>query len=185
MLYCNRGGAGSISPMMDQVPLQVATIAQVAAPARPGLLTSVCAAFSQRAFRVVLLGVAIAAMSSVDLYLTLLYVTHTGMNEMNPLARAMMQYQSPFVLAVWKALTVAVSVGILLLIRKQRSAELGAWAGCLVLGWLMLHWSTFIYETRHMNLELVHEIAVGDPTWVVIDAAPDVAFPLSRRTVID
>lgn len=150
-----------------------------------GPAAGLLAVFRRRAFRVLLLGVAIAAMSSVDLYLTLLYVTNTGMNEMNPLARAMMQYQSPLVLTIWKALTVTVSVGILLLIRKQRSAEIGAWAGCLVLGWLMVHWSSFIYETRHMNLEWVHEIAVGDPTWVVIDAAPDGALPIPRRTIID
>lgn len=155
------------------------------AAARPGLVSGLISIFSQRTFRVVVLGFAIAAMSSVDLYLTLLYVTHTGMNELNPFARAMMQYQSPFVLAIWKALTVAISVGILMLIRKQRSAEIGAWAGCLLLGWLMMHWSTFIYETRHMDIEVVHEIASGDPTWVIIEAAPEGLLPLSRRTIID
>ena len=94
-------------------------------------------AICSRPFRVIALGSAIAAMSSVDLYLTLLYLTHTGMPEANPLARAMIAYQSPFVLTVWKTLTVALCVGILFLIRHKRSAEFGAWAGVCVLALLM------------------------------------------------
>lgn len=179
------GGLVRYPQVMHPQSLQVVTLPDVPTAARRGVLGSLISMFSQRSFRVVLLGVAIAAMSSIDLYLTLLYVTHTGMNEMNPFAREMMQYQSPFVLAIWKALTVSVSLGILMLIRKQRSAEIGAWAGCLVLGWLMVHWSTFIYETQHMNIELMHEIAVGDPTWVIIEAAPEGAMPVLRRTIID
>lgn len=153
--------------------------------ARPGLLSVWRSIFLKRTFRVTLLGLTIIAMSSVDLYLTILYVTHTGMNEMNPLARAMMAYQSPFVLSVWKALTVAISVGILLLLRKQRSAELGAWAGCLVMGWLMLHWSLFISETQHMDIQIMHEVAVGDPTWVMMEVLPTGVAPYPRPTIID
>ncbi len=125
-----------------------------------------------RSRRVIILACAIALMSGVDLYLTLLYVMNTGMNEMNPLARAMMNYQSPTVLALWKLATVTLSLGILFLIRTKRSAELGAWVGCLVLGWLMSHWVMFIHETRDLNLQVVQEIASNDPTWVMIDAAP-------------
>lgn len=136
-----------------------------------------------RSRRVILLAVAITLMSAVDLYLTLLYVTNTGMNEVNPLARAMMAYQSPAVLAVWKFATVALSLGILILIRSKRSAEIGAWVGCLVLGWLMTHWVQFIHETRDINLQVVQEIASNDPTWVMIDATPR-EFR-SGRVVID
>ncbi|MCA9303329.1 MAG: hypothetical protein KC996_04340, partial [Phycisphaerales bacterium] len=89
-----------------------------------------------RPFRVITLVVMIAVMSVVDLYLTILYVTHTGMSESNPLARAMMGYQSPAILALWKLATVVLSLGILVMIRTKRSAEIGAWIECLVLGWL-------------------------------------------------
>lgn len=139
---------------------------------------------AHRPRRVVLLLIAIAVMSGVDLYLTLLYVTHTGLNEMNPLARAMMEYQSPAILAVWKATTVAVAVGILLLIRRQRSAEWGAWAGCMVLGLLMLHWASFIEQTKHMTLEVAQAMGENDPTWVMIGARVEAgAHP--TRTMID
>jgi disulfide bond formation protein DsbB len=171
--------------MMLHRPPQALAIGRTAREQRPGVLGCLIAMFSQRTFRVLILVLAIAAMSAVDLYLTLLYVTHTGMNEMNPLARAMMDYQSPTVLALWKAATVGLSIGILMMIRKQRSAEIGAWAGCLVLGWLMSHWTVFIYETRHLNLEVVHEIAAGDPTWILIDAAPPARGLSPTRTIID
>lgn len=124
---------------------------------------------ARRSYRVGVLGLAIMIMSAVDLYLTLLYVTHTGMNEMNPLARAMMEYQSPALLSVWKGGTVLLCVGILLMIRKQRSAEIGAWAGVLLLGWLMSYWMLFIHETREMNIEVMHEIAAGDSTFIMMD----------------
>ena len=125
-----------------------------------------------RSRRVIALALAIVLMSSVDLYLTLLYVTSMGMNELNPLARAMMSYESPTVLAVWKFATVALCLGILFYIRTRRSAEIGAWVGFLVLGWLMTHWVHFIHETRDLDVQVVQELASNDPTWVVIDAAP-------------
>ena len=143
---------------------------------------------AHRSRRVMLLVFLICAMSAVDLYLTLLYVTHTGMNEMNPIARAMMEYQSPALLALWKAATVGLSVGILLLIRKQRSAEWGAWAGCLVMGWLMTHWVVFIDETRDMNLEVAQALGANDPTWIMISGRRSGVSEigvLSPHTVID
>ena len=65
------------------------------------LCRQILALFVHRPFRVVALSLAIAVMSSVDLYLTILYITHSGMNEVNPLARAMMEYQSPTILGIW------------------------------------------------------------------------------------
>ncbi len=127
-------------------------------------------ALSTRSNRVLLLALAILVMSGVDLYLTLLYVTHAGMNEMNPLARAMMSYQSAGILALWKAGTVLVSVGILVVIRRQRSAEIGAWGACIVLGWLMGHWAAFIDQSLWMDLEVARAVGEQDPTWVMIDA---------------
>lgn len=124
------------------------------------------AMFACRPFRVLVLSLAIAAMSGVDLYLTLLFVTQTGMHEMNPLARAMMEYQSPVILAVWKTATVVLSIGILILIRKQRSAEMGAWIGCLVMGWLMLHWTGFIHLSSEIDMELAQ--SADNPNWIIM-----------------
>lgn len=135
---------------------------------------SVAAAVRSRSSRVIALGIAIAVMSSIDLYLTLLYLTHTGMPEANPLARAMIAYQSPLVLAVWKTLTVALCVGILYLIRHKRSAEVGAWAGACVLGLLMSHWARYASELEEMKPHMAPIAAQIDDTWVHIhtDTSP-------------
>lgn len=126
-----------------------------------------------RPFRVVALALAIAVMSGADLYLTLLYVTHTGMNELNPLARAMMDYQSPAILALWKAGTVVISIGILILIRKQRSAELGAWIGCLVMGSLMFHWQGYIETSKGLGLEMAEAQSRHNPSWIMMSTGDD------------
>jgi len=129
---------------------------------------------SSRPSRVVLLGSVIAAMSSIDLYLTLLYLTHSGMPEANPLARAMIAYQSPLVLVLWKTLTVTLCVGILFLIRHKRSAEFGAWAGACVLALLMSHWSRYITELADIKPQMAPIAAQIDDTWVHIrtDTSP-------------
>jgi len=132
------------------------------------LIRQVGCSFIHRPFRVLSLTGAIAVMSGVDLYLTILYVTHTGMNEMNPLARAMMEYQSPVILAIWKTGTVAISVGILLLIRKQRSAELGAWIGCLVMGWLMIRWVGYIEISQGRDMEMVSSQNQAKPSLIIM-----------------
>lgn len=126
--------------------------------------------FKDRSFRVITLIALIAAMSVIDLYLTILYVTHTGMNEVNPLARAMMEYQSPAVLGLWKAATVTLGVGILAFIRKKRSAELGAWVGCLILGLLMTHWVAYIHEHARITEGPVQIEAMGDPNFVYMQS---------------
>lgn len=131
---------------------------------RPTGLLRLLAPIARRPFRVVLLAVAIALMSMVDLYLTMLYLTHTGMSEANPVARAIIAYQSPVVLAVWKTLTVALCVGILFLIRERRSAELGAWFGAAVLGLLMAHWTRYIDYKVEMTPEfhmVAHQVDPG------------------------
>jgi Domain of unknown function (DUF5658) len=125
--------------------------------------------FMNRSSRVIVLIAMIAAMSVVDLYLTILYITHTGMNEVNPLARAMMEYQSPAILGVWKLATVALGGGILAFIRHKRSAELGAWAGCMILVMLMVHWVAYIEEHARISDGPIQVNALGDPNWVYFE----------------
>jgi hypothetical protein len=125
----------------------------------------------RRPFRVVLLGSLIAAMSLIDLYLTLLYLTNSGMSEANPLARAIIAYQSPAVLAIWKALTVSLCVGILYLVRDRRSAEWGAWVGAVVLALLMAHWTRYIDHKMGWAAEFQTAGADIDPAFVRLGRA--------------
>lgn len=99
-----------------------------------------------RARRVLLLTVAIVAMSIADLIITLGYLRSGGMGEANPLARWVMNYGSANVLIVWKGLTVATACGIFIATRRARAAEIGAWSCCLVLTWLSVRWIAYSRE---------------------------------------
>lgn len=149
-----------------------------------GVLEQIRLLLVRRSFRVFMLTIAIAVMSGADLYLTILYITHIGMNEVNPLARAMMEYQSPMILALWKGGTVLISLGILLLIRKQRSAEFGAWIGCLVMGWLMIHWVGFIHSSQDMDLDSLIAQSKDNPEWIIMPTQAQVSDGVGG-TIID
>ncbi|MBL4810182.1 MAG: hypothetical protein JKY43_09040 [Phycisphaerales bacterium] len=134
------------------------------------LIRAIHLPFLDRSFRVIVLIALIAAMSMVDLYLTILYITHWGMNEVNPLARAMMEYQSPAILGLWKIATVTLGVGILAMIRRKRSAEFGAWIGFLILGLLMTHWVAYINEHSRITDGPIHIDAMGDPSFIFMES---------------
>jgi len=140
------------------------------APFKRSLVYSITAPLADRSFRVIVLIALITAMSIIDLYLTILYITHSGMNEVNPLARAMMEYQSLALLGLWKAATVVLGVGILGMIRHKRSAELGAWTGFLILAFLMTHWVSYINEHARMTDAPIQIDAMGDPSWVYMES---------------
>ena len=154
----------AIRPILQSMTVRVNPIKPaLAAPAR---------IFMNRSSRVIVLIALITVMSVVDLYLTILYITHTGMNEVNPLARAMMEYQSPAILGVWKLATVTLGVGILAFIRHKRSAEFGAWAGCMILVMLMAHWVAYIEEHSRISDGPMQVNALGDPNWVYFETGP-------------
>lgn len=127
-----------------------------------------------RARRVAFLVAVIALLSGVDLYLTVLYASTVGMPELNPLARGIMSSGSPAQLALWKVATVGLCIGLLLWTRRAVAAELGAWAGVLVLGGLMWMWSAYATETERIatvagaiDYDWTPE---HDPNWVRLNA---------------
>lgn len=102
---------------------------------RRGLFCPEC-----RSQRVLVILVGIVLMSLGDLYMTLEYLLHFGMLESNPLARAIIQHGSPWVLGAWKLCTLILAVGILVFARRRVSAELGALFCCGVMAWLTVRW---------------------------------------------
>lgn len=94
----------------------------------------------RRGRRVLWLALAVLIMSAVDLALTLTYVTTTGMVEVNPVARHVMSLNSPALLAVWKAATLGLGLGIMVRYRHTRAGEAGVWIAAGVLLALMVHW---------------------------------------------
>jgi hypothetical protein len=96
-----------------------------------------------RGRRVAMLLVAILLMSLGDLYMTLTHLTQAGMLEANPLARSIMAYNSPALLALWKLTSVGLAVAILFWARHRGRTEIATWFCFLVLTWLTCRWMVY------------------------------------------
>lgn len=106
-------------------------------------------------------------LSLSDLYLTVLYVTQGSFAEGNPFARAIMHSQSIGLLVAWKVGSVLTTVGILYRIRRTRSAELGAWICCGVLGWLTFQWAGYI-NAPMVEANALAEYGYDSDEWVTL-----------------
>lgn len=106
----------------------------------------------RREGRVTLLVALVLTMSLIDLVVTLNYVTTVGMAEANPLARLVMSYNCPWLLATWKILLCGITGGLLIATRGHRSSEVGAWVCLGVMIWLMVRWQAYA-ETAHTMSE--------------------------------
>lgn len=122
-----------------------------------------------RPSRVTALVVAVIVMSFADLYMTLVHLRSFGMIEANPIARLVMEYDCPWVLALWKAATVVLGAGILLWHRRRRSAELGALFCWAILTALCLQWIRYSDQVSR-NTALMHALRKGEPAFVQMSA---------------
>jgi hypothetical protein len=121
---------------------------------------------TRRAWRVIMLTAAVALMSLVDLYITLLYVRTVGMGEGNPLARWIMLHFSADVVIWWKLLTVTLACVIFITARKSRIGELGVWVSCGLLLWLIIRWMTYSAEVTALT-PVLHTLSDHDHAkWV-------------------
>lgn len=122
----------------------------------------------RRPTRVGALLVAVIALSLGDLYMTLFHLRSVGMIEANPLAREVIDLNSPYALSAWKLATVLVTVGILFMVRRTRSGEVGAWLCVAVLTWLTLRWMDYSDELFALPPDVAVEAARSDPNWVAM-----------------
>lgn len=139
----------------------------------PSLFESVRRMFGpeRRPKRVMVLLIATLAMSVADLAMTLTYATSVGMMEVNPIARAVMETGSPWMLTVWKLATAGLGLGILFYCRRFRKAEAASWLCCAVMTALTVHWMGF----NHRVTDFSEEYAAlnqhhDDPHWVKMAA---------------
>lgn len=139
-----------------------------------------------RSIRVTVLLAAVLVMSMADLLLTLIYVTQAGLLESNPLARMVMRDSGVEGVVIWKLLTVGLATFIFYMARKRLSGELGLVVSCAVLGWLMIHWTTYIDEVHTITPVLNAEMCADSVGWV--STAPGVQvgnqLPPARNFVL-
>lgn len=122
----------------------------------------------RRPMRVVALLTGVVLLSLGDLSMTLTHVRSVGMFEGNPLARHVINLNSPPALAAWKLATLVLAVGILFRVRHTRAGELGAWVCVAVLTWLTLRWVDYSDEVSALDPAATANAARHDPRWVVM-----------------
>ena len=120
-----------------------------------------------RGKRVAILLAAITLLSLGDLYMTLTYAMSVGMYESNPLARFIMSFGSPALVASWKLGSMLLACSIFYWARRSRYAELGVWGCTLLLAWLTHHQGAYMEQVEifKQDIALVSSHA-ADATWV-------------------
>lgn len=111
----------------------------------------------RREERVLWLLLGIVLLSVADLALTLTYLTSVGLIEGNPIAAWLIHTtRSPWALALYKGLTVAICVSLLYRMRHRREGELAAWCSVLILVALSIWWNRYaLYQPDLPGLDRI------------------------------
>lgn len=123
-----------------------------------------------RSRRVALLAFAMVLMGLADLQLTLTYMRSIGMIELNPLARAMVDLGGAPQLIRFKLFSIALSAGLLFLLRRHSLAERCAWVSCAALLALSIHWTRYNEHAASASAAgaVIAQLDISDHRWVAI-----------------
>ena len=138
--------------------------------ARPNYWLPVSQAWTPRTRgqRVTILLAATCLMGLADLALTLTFVTTIGMLEANPLARYVMEHNSPSLVVLWKLASMTLGLGILYWARRSRGGEAGTWVCFAVMAALSIHWFTYTGAVAAPDSDYVPMAAMDDPRYISI-----------------
>lgn len=114
----------------------------------------------------------LALLSLADLWMTLEHLTHIGMFESNPVARAVMSHGSPALLSIWKILSVAFAMGLLYLARRRWLGEAAMWAAVIVLVWLMGRWIVYSDHVVTISHSAILAAEHAETSWVSMTSTP-------------
>ncbi len=123
-----------------------------------------------RSHRVLLWVAVIAALSLIDLGLTMIYIMEIGLIEDNPIARMMIQMGGPWLLVAWKVATAGFACSVLIAAREHRVAEVGAVFGMIVMVWLTMHWIAYIEMSARLTCAASEMDRLGQGHWVSVSA---------------
>lgn len=119
-----------------------------------------------RGIRVIALLAGIVLICTGDLYMTLMYATTVGFFESNPLARAVMEHGSAWLVVLWKFATMALGVGLLFYTRRTRLAEIAAWVCLAIMLGLCVKWGLYAKEMTVLTPQIAELAAFSDHRWV-------------------
>jgi hypothetical protein len=124
----------------------------------------------RRAHRVAFLLLITVVLSLADLLATLWCMSTVGMYEANPLVRYLAACPYPgLAIGTFKLASVAVSVGLVLPLRRRAAALLGAWIMVAVLAWLTIQWARYGAVMGDPEMLVAAEMVVFDQGWVQLN----------------
>ena len=112
----------------------------------------------------------IVVLSIGDLGVTLLHLKSSGMIEANPVAAWIIAHTgSGALLTAYKAVTVAICVGLLFRLRRHVEGEIGAWCAVLIMAAVSIQWYQYNREIHiDIDIELARQGAYGE-NWLILD----------------
>lgn len=125
----------------------------------------------RRSRRVIVLLAAVAMLGLGDLYATYTHASSVGMHEENPIGAYLIMSGSWAGLTLYKLGTIGIAVGLLLKVRRRRSAELAAWFICAVMVALTFHWHDYNMEMSTQLANVSYEQVTEQMR--IANAAPD------------
>lgn len=125
---------------------------------------------SLRARRVTLIIAGIILLSVVDLLITLTHLRSVGMMEANPIAAFLIRTtRSPWILVVYKLLTVGLCALLLFHTRRHLVGELAAWMSLVILVGMSVHWHRYSNHFDHPEQVRLAQAASGPDEWLYLD----------------
>jgi hypothetical protein len=147
--------------VMKVLALQPAPHDQALLPADPVL--------RRRAIRVLTLTFAVMLLSFGDLYMTLTHLKAAGMAEGNPIARYVIGFNSPELLAAWKTCSIGLACLVFIAARTRRTAEIACWFCTVVLLCLTCRWLAYSAELDTLTPTLSAISQSDGSGWVSLD----------------
>jgi hypothetical protein len=119
---------------------------------------------ASRSRRIMILIAGIIALSIADLLITIAHLRTVGMIEANPVAAYLIDtYQSVWILAAYKLITVGICITALYVIRKRLIGEMAAWTSVAILAGMAIIWHLYATELEDpVTLELVRNASMDD-----------------------
>lgn len=136
-----------------------------------GFLTGVTGPIASRRWRVGTLLSAVVLMGVTDLLITLEFLMIGAMWEDNPIARSVMSYESPEVLALWKMVSLTPLAYVTLRYGQRALCEVAVWVCFVAMAVVMVRWSMYCGVADTMPFVELSMTPAQDHDWVLWQTA--------------
>ncbi len=124
-----------------------------------------------RGRRVMLLALLVLLLSIGDLLTTLIFLQSTGMEEVNPVAKFVMQSGSVMNILIFKAGSVFTCLSVILLIRFRWQGELAAWIATFILVSLTAYWYVYTHQFSAIDSSHIMNFTQQNDGWMILSSS--------------